>query len=279
LLEEGWQVSAIVRKQGRSLQADLQQKIPAFIYDGSIESLVKATNTAKPNVVFHLASLFVAEHRQDQVTDLINSNVLFASHLAEACIQAGVRCLVNTGTSWQHYRSEDYDPVCLYAATKQAAEDILDFYADAFDLNIITLKLFDTYGIDDTRQKLLNLLMSALKTGDQIAMSEGKQLVDLVYIDDVINAYWVAAQRLTKNENANSHERYSVSTCEAISVQELVSYIEEVSNRTLNAEFGLRPYRKREVMVPYSAANWLPGWMPLTNVRAGISNLIGSLTL
>ena len=262
LLEEGWHVHVITRKQGRQLSEALHDRVVSHTYDGSTDSLVSAITKAEPAVVFHLASLFIAEHRTEQVTDLISSNVLFGTQLAEACVRNDVRCFINTGTSWQHYRSDAYDPVCLYAATKQAYEDILDFYADAFDLKVITLKLFDTYGPDDPRPKLLNLLLKSLETGESLGMSPGEQQIDLVHIDDVTRAFTLAAKRIIQGQNQNKHERYAVSTCQPVSVQQLVQLITQASGKTLNVTFGSRSYRDREVMHTTSFDQNLPNWFP-----------------
>lgn len=276
LLAEGWQVHAIVRTASRPLP-DTLRDIAVHHYDGNTQSLLDAVSAAQPSVVFHLASLFIAEHHTEQVTDLINSNVLFGTQLAEACARAGVRRFINTGTSWQHYRSDAYDPVCLYAATKQAFEDILDFYADAFDMRVVTLKLFDTYGPDDPRPKLINLLIKALHSGEPLGLSPGEQRLDLVHIDDVTRAFSLSAQRLLRDQAQQPHERYAVSSGQALSVRELVAVLEQVSGRKLHVTFGQRPYRTREVMHPPLAGATLPGWQPQVSLREGLTSLLRPL--
>lgn len=89
-------------------------------YDGTFHSLDNALVNSKPDVVFHLASVFISQHQPIDIDNLILSNILFGTHLVEAIVQNGVRKLINTGTSWQHYNNSEYDPVNLYAATKQA---------------------------------------------------------------------------------------------------------------------------------------------------------------
>jgi nucleoside-diphosphate-sugar epimerase len=274
LLAEGWQVDVLVRDSGRTLAQTLAGKVGVHIYDGSTQNVLDGVTEAKPDVVFHLASLFIAEHRSEQVTDLINSNVLFATQLVEACARSGVKRFINTGTSWQHYRNDAYDPVCLYAATKQAFEDILDFYADAFGMRIITLKLFDTYGPDDPRPKLINLLLKAMRTGEALGMSPGEQLLDLVHIDDVTRAFAICAQLLLDGRTARPHERYAVSSGEPLSVRQLVALLEQGSKKALNVTFGARPYREREVMVPGHTGVPVPTFMPMKDIRSGIASLI-----
>lgn len=276
LLAEGWQVDALVRTSGRPLADSLAGKVSLRTHDGSTKSMLGRVTESKPDVVFHLASLFIAEHRSEQVTDLISSNVLFGTQLIEACARAGVKRFINTGTSWQHYRSDAYDPVCLYAATKQAFEDILDFYADAFDMSVITLKLFDTYGPDDPRPKLLSLLMKAITTGEALGLSPGEQLLDLVHIDDVTRAFTLCASHLLDGCATTPHERYALSSGEPISVRQIVMLIEQLSGKSINATFGTRMYREREVMRPWRAGICPPGWNAEIDLRSGLAFMLAS---
>lgn len=276
LLANGWQVDVLLRTAGRQVPESLVHLVGQHTYDGSAHSALGAVAAAKPDVVFHLASMVIGEHQSDQITDLINSNLLFGTHLAEACARNGVLRFINTGTYWQHYRSEGYDPVCLYAATKQAFEDILDFYADAFGLRVITLKLFDTYGPDDARPKLVNLLVKALHSGEALGMSPGEQVLDLVHIDDVTSAFDVAAQHLLNSTSYTPHTRYAVSSGAPLSVRQLVTLMEQVSGKAIPVTFGARPYRSREVMIPWQGGGALPGWQATKDAVSGLSSLLCS---
>lgn len=139
----------------------------------------------KPDVVVHLASLYLTVHNYDQIDDLIQSNVLFPTKLLEAMNINNVTKFINTGTSWQHYNSSNYDPVNLYAATKQACDDIVNFYTSAKGFSSITLKLFDTYGPEDNRGKLISLLDKLSITQEQLAMSPGEQITNSMHVHDV----------------------------------------------------------------------------------------------
>jgi nucleoside-diphosphate-sugar epimerase len=227
---------------------------------------------AEPGIVFHLASLFIVEHQPKDVAQLIQSNLLFSTQLLEAMKQIGVNHLVNTGTSWQHYWNEDYNPVNLYAATKQAFEDILRYYLETTELKVITLKLFDTYGPDDPRPKLMHLLKRIVDSEEILAMSPGKQLIDLVHIYDVVEAYLLAARRLLDGTEKKLHS-YAVSSGSPLSLKELAHLVGETLGRELNIKWGGRSYRKREVMLPWNTGLSLPGWHPHTNLKEGVRSI------
>lgn len=239
------------------------------VCDGSTERVVRCVELAKPDVVFHLASLALSEHEHKDIEPLIQSNVLFGSQLLEAMKINGVNCLVNTGTYWQHYENEDYNPVCLYAASKQAFESIMEYYVKACGINAITLILFDTYGSDDLRPKILQLLNKAAKSGESLDMSAGKQLIDLVHINDVIEVYMLAAQRLLDGL-VSKHVHYAVSSGNPLSLKELVGLYLDVTGQFVKINWGARQYRHREVMVPWSRGVLIDGWTQKIKLDTGL---------
>jgi nucleoside-diphosphate-sugar epimerase len=271
LVGAGWELH-VVAQQGTSLDAlgDAARAVAStHVHDGTTESLVAWFGGVRPDVTFHLASLFVAEHAVAQVTPLVESNVLFGAQLAEAMARCGSSRLVNTGTSWQHFGDSAYDPVCLYAATKQAFEDLLEYYVSARAFHVVTLKLFDTYGPGDPRPKLFKLLRDTAASRATLSMSGGEQLIDLVHVDDVVQAFRLAATRLLDG-GAPGHERYAVSSGRPIPLRELVDLYARVAGTPLAIEWGKRPYRTREVMTPWTRGVPLPGWAPAIGLEAGL---------
>ena len=273
LVADGWKVHFVVRETSNlSKLEDIRADIRVYTHDGTTENMLAIMEAVSPVIVFHLASLSLYEHTPQDIVPLLQSNVLFATQLAETMAVGGARYLVNTSTYWQHYENKDYSPVSLYAATKQAFEDILQYYVETNSLRVITLKLFDTYGPDDPRPKLFNLLKKAAEAQQPLAMSPGDQLIDLVHVDDVVDAYIIAAERLLQGTVVD-HERYAVSSNERIRLKDLVQAYEQVTNTHVPIEWGGREYRKREVMVPWDKGNVLPKWQPRILLTEGIGQL------
>lgn len=271
LVSEGHDLAIVVRptSQLEILQAILPQ-IQVHLYDGSYASLLRTLDAAQPDLVIHVASLFLAQHKPEEVARLVESNLSFPAQLLEAMSQLGIGQLLNTGTSWQHYQNQAYNPVNLYAATKQAFEALLACYVEARNFKVITLKLFDTYGPGDTRPKLFSLLRKAARTGETLRMSPGAQVLDLVYINDVLDAYLLAMARLPE---VTKVECYAVSNPVRLSLQELVRIYGETVGRPVHVEWGGLPYRPREVMVPWYKGAVMPGWEPKVPLRLGIERM------
>jgi nucleoside-diphosphate-sugar epimerase len=269
-LKEGWKVGVIYQPQaGFSQLEDVRTQINSYPVNGTTENILSIVEEFQPELVFHLASIFLVQHAPRDIPTLIDSNITFGVQLLEAMAKSRSPYLVNAGTSWQHYQNSDYNPVNLYAATKQAFEDILEYYVQAYRIRAITLKLYDTFGPADPRPKLINVLRHSAKEKSRLDMSPGDQLIDLVYIDDVVNAFMVSARRLF-DDKVVSHERFAVSSGKPVRLRDLVAIYERVSGQSLDISWGGRPYREREVMKPWSHGKRLPGWRPMVDLVEGI---------
>lgn len=270
LLSDGWQVSAIVRPSSGGNR--IPEGCIVHQHDGTTQDMLRIFAEAKPVTVFHLASKFLARHVPGDVESLVDSNLLFGLQLLEAATAIGCRNVVNAGTGWQHFENNDYDPVCLYAATKQAFEDLAEYYVSVGGVKMATLKLHDTYGNSDPRGKLVSLLLNAACNGTLLELSPGEQKIDLVHIDDVVSAF-LAASIFLSGEGTPGHHRFMVSSGKAVSIRELAGVIERVTGKAIPAKWGARPYREREVMLPWNRGPGVPGWMPSVPLEEGMSKL------
>ena len=275
LVSEGWNVHAIIRKTSNivKIEEKLGRNITFHIYDEE-NNLSQIMKQVSPSIVFHLASLFLANHKYEDISDLIDSNIKFGTHILDAMIENKIYYFINTGTSWQHYNNEKYNPVNLYAASKQAFEMIIKYYQEITPLKVINLKLFDTYGEEDTRPKILALLRKISETGENLCMSKGEQLIDIVHVDDVVEAFIVAAQYIIDKENL-CLETYMVTSGKLIKLHDLVKVYEAIVKKKLNITWGGRPYRNREVMIPWNTGQTLPGWKARVDLVSGITKVLG----
>jgi len=273
-INDGTKVHALVLPDINFEYIDnIKNNLIFHIYDGTTESVFKAVKQSEPDIVYHLASLFLSEHKSEDIINLTNSNILLGTQLLEAMTKHGVNTLINTGTSWQHYNNEEYNPVNLYAATKQAFEDILKFYTDSGFIRAVSLHLFDTYGPGDNRPKLFNMLKNASEKNETLNMSPGEQLIDLVYIDDVVNAFQLAGNYILKHDKI-INEIHGVSSGDPGTLKEIIEIYNSISDKKVHVVWGGRPYRRREIMIPWNTFSTLPNFKCCISLRTGIYKII-----
>lgn len=274
LVKEKFEVHVLSRPgSDLSRLGEIADDIEVHHHDGTTDNMLVIIREAKPSIVFHLAAEVVGQHSPKDIDSLITSNILFGTQLLESAATCRVPYFINTGTYWQHYNNEDYSPVCLYAATKKAFEDIIQFYTESTDLKAITLKLFDVYGPDDPRGKLFPLLIEALHSQEPLSMTPGEQLLDLLYIDDVIEAYLEAGKYFAGHSKL-AHQKYLVSSGQLVSVRDVVAIFEGIAGKPLGVKWGAKTYPARQMMTAKVSGKKLPGWDPQIGLKEGIERTI-----
>lgn len=272
LLSQGWDVAIIAQPEfGYANIADIKSKLAVFEYDGLIESMIDFIDSRKADVVMHLAAAVITNPASQQVSTIIDANIRFGTELLEAMKCSTTRQFISTGSYWQNYGgTAEYNPVDLYAASKEAFEKIVKYYVEAHGFRHINLRLFDVYGEDDKRPKLWNLLREIAGTDESLDISAGEQLIDMVHVDDVARAYEAAFYHLKDNPEVHN-EVFGVYTGQMKPLKDIVSIYNSIIGKPMILNWGARPYKQREVMVPYSGYKRLPNWAALVSVEGGLT--------
>lgn len=263
LAEAGADVHVLVRDGSPAV---LPRGATVHRFRDAVVEVPEIVRDVAPEAVIHLATLFAAQHRPEQIRSMIESNVTFGTVVAEACVRTGAR-LVHATSAWQHVGGAEYLPVSLYAATKQAFVDVVEYYVSAEGLRAAEVCLFDTYGPADPRRKLVSLLLTHARSGEPLAMSSGRQLIDLTHVDDVVAALRLAAS------GAHDGGRLVARSGRPISVRELAGTVREVTGAALNTLWDARPDRPREMYTDWLVRGDTTSWRPSTTLDTGLAAL------
>jgi nucleoside-diphosphate-sugar epimerase len=276
----GWDITAIVlpREDVTKLH---EIGVNTIAFDGDLPGLIDRLKPQEHNGVVHLATCYVAQHVLDDIDRLVDANIRFSLKMLEAAVGSHIPWFLNVGTFWQHFDNAAYSPTNLYAATKQAFMDLATYYLENSELIFTTIKLNDTYGPNDTRPKLFNVWKEIATSGEELDMSPGEQLMDIVHVNDVVSAFLKMIKELEIPTAAEdmAGRSYVVSSGMRLSLRQLAYVFQENANCKLNINWGKRPYRAREVMVPYDQGTPVPGWTPRIDIAQGIRELFNDSVL
>jgi nucleoside-diphosphate-sugar epimerase len=95
----------------------------------------------------------------------------------------------------------------------------------------------------------------------------------LVHVDDIVHAFELAALRLLERQDV-TNEEYNVNSGQPLALRDLVAKFVKIAGIRENIEWGARPFRDREVMVPWSTGKWVPGWKPAVSLDQGLPDLL-----
>lgn len=268
-----FQIIALVRNTSDISKINkLECRIERF---DNYDNLEKVFRTYKIKGIVHFASAVIVDHIEDDINPLVSSNIEYGTFLLEFSKKYNLEWFINTGTFWQNYDSLEYNPVNLYAATKEAFQTIAKYYTETSNLIFTTIKLNDTFGANDTRPKIFNLWDKYSKLPMSLDMSDGEQIMDISYIEDVLNAFEIMIINLNKNAKKFNNNCYIVSSNQRMNLKDLAKLFEKTTDRKLKINWGERPYRNREIMIPLSKIQTVPNWNQKFTLEEAIIKTLG----
>jgi len=166
---------------------------------GDPDAVAAVVRQVRPEWVFHLA-VHGAYSWQTDVDEMVRTNVLGTLALVKACLAADVGVLVNTGSSSEYGRkdhppaeTEWLDPNSDYAWTKAAATHLCRYWALRHERRFVTLRLYTVYGPWEDPGRLVPTLVVRGLEGELPPLTRPETARDWVYVDDVCDAYVLAA--------------------------------------------------------------------------------------
>jgi CDP-3, 6-dideoxy-D-glycero-L-glycero-4-hexulose-4-reductase len=262
LADQGWHISLLVRPGvDKSLHPHLD-KCNWYEYDGTVNSLHKISIDSNKCVVFHLAAYASVKKEFDSIDLLIESNILLGMHLLSFMQYKNLSHIIFTETYWQFDKYGNDNPNTLYAATKMAFSNILK-YSSKHGINSTCLVLYDVYGLDDDRPKLINHLLKERLSKGVIKLSSGKQIMDYIHIDDVLKAFHLVAESMLSSDDI-AYSRFAVRSMKEKTLKEYVEIILSNINANYKVRWGAIDYPKYQIMSPWlpSQNHSPPGWVP-----------------
>ncbi len=273
LAAEGWEVAGLFHKSAPVDRRSGQW----FAADGAREAVIRF----QPHVVFHLATLYKAQHSPSDVPAMIEANVHLGAELLDGLQAIGGGGFVNAGTYFSYDAQGGAAPNSFYAATKLSFQQLLDYYAREAGVRAATLVLFDVYGPADRRGKLLPQLIALAQNpgpSSPLGLTPGQQVMDLLHIKDVISAFLIAAIRTQAGQDAEGgwHRVWCLPSGLRLSLRDVVTMIETLSGKSLSVTWGARSYPAHQVFRPTSGLPTLPGWQPQISLEAGIREMLNA---
>lgn len=259
-----YDVYAVVRKYNDDFPANIKQ----ILTDENFEDNIQA---ASSHVVLHLAAFLTARSEKEDIDKLIEANISFGSKLLNALKKTELKYFINIGSfSEYHYNDGVLLPTYFYAATKTAFRYILKYFSEVKKFNILHIVPFSIYGGKDTQKKIMDILFDALTANEPLKLSEGKQYLDFIHLNDVLDFFILLLKNLDKVKN---DETLFLGTGKPHNLKELAGIIADETGHLPKIQWGALPPRERDT--PYAVASISKlqetfNWQPQISLKQGV---------
>ncbi len=288
LVVAGAEVRAFVRYNSRGdsgllrdLTPEVKDNLELIAGDLRDEDAVRAA-VKSSHTVFHLGALISIPYSYKHPAEVASTNIMGTLNMLLACRDLGVERLVHTSTS-EVYGTALVAPISEshplqgqspYSASKIGADKLTESFYSAFDLPVITVRPFNTYGPGQSGRAVIPTIITQALTRDTIQLGNLETTRDFTYIDDTVMGFLRAAE-----SGAGLGDVFNLGTGEEISIGDLARMILGMTGRKAAIETKtqrLRP-RKSEVMRLISdntRAREVLGWIPHITLEDGLARTI-----
>ncbi len=266
---------------------------------GETDKMEELLRDARIDVIVHCGAKSIVAESDEHPDRYFANNVQASLNLLNAACNVGVKRIVFSSsaavygapTSSTINEATPLAPVNTYGATKVAFELALRSFADAYEMQSISLRYFNVAGSTervrerhDPETHLLPRLIHAAESGEPFfiygndyATPDGSALRDYVHVADVAAANLAAVNYLLRDGSPTGHNAVNIGSGVGTSVKQAISAVERATKRTVNVQVQPRragdpPRLIADITRAVALLNWRPRQSETTRI---IRSLIG----
>lgn len=288
LAAQGAQVRAFVRYNSRGdpgLLAQLPQasREQVELMAGDLRDLpaVQAAMQGAAHV-FHLGALIAIPYSYVHPAEVVETNVIGTLNVLLAGRQAGVQRIVHTSTSEVYGTAlrvpiDEEHPLqgqSPYSASKIGADKLAESFYRSYDLPVVTLRPFNTYGPRQSARAVIPTIITQALTQDTIHLGNLEARRDLTYVADTVAGFLRVAEA-----PGVEGETFNLGTGSEVRIGELAQQVIRLVGRpveiVVDAE-RLRPEKSevQRLLSDNRLAKERLGWEPKVGLEEGLRRTI-----
>jgi NAD dependent epimerase/dehydratase len=288
LVRDGARVRALVRYNSRDERGTLDWLEPEVIADvevmlgelRDVESVAAAVRGM--DVVMHLGAQIAIPYSYVNPRDFFEVNALGTLNVAQAALRHGTQRVVHASTSEVYGSAQTVpitethplEPQSPYAASKVAADKLMDAWHRAYDLPVTVLRPFNTYGPRQSARAVIPTIVSQALAGSTVRLGSLHPRRDLTFVEDTVAGFVAAA-----GVPAVVGRTIQLGTDRDVSIGELVDMVAEALGKDLEVETDTARVRPAGSEVQRlrsrpALARELLGWQPRVTLPEGLARTI-----
>jgi NAD dependent epimerase/dehydratase len=233
-------------------------------------------------VVFHLGALIAIPYSYVHPAEVVETNVIGTLNVLLAGRESSVGRIVHTSTS-EVYGTALRVPIdeghplqgqSPYSASKIGADKIAESFYRSFDLPVVTVRPFNTYGPRQSARAVIPTIISQALSQEVIRLGNLEARRDLTYVADTVDGFLKAGET-----PGVEGETFNLGTGQEVSIGELAGEILRQVGRPVRIEIDpvrLRPEKSevQRLLSDNRLAGERLGWQPQVSLEEGLRRTI-----
>ena len=265
---------------------DVKNKFEVFAGDIRDPHGVKKAMTGC-DAVLHLAALIAIPFSYHSPDSYVDTNIKGTLNVLQAARELNVSRVIHTSTS-EVYGTAQYVPIdekhplqgqSPYSATKIGADQLAFSFYSSFNLPVVTLRPFNTYGPRQSARAVIPTIITQIANGNsQIKLGSITPTRDFNFISDTVNGFLSALK-----SKSGVGEVINLGSNFEISIQDIASLIGEIMNqeiKLIDSDERIRPDNSEvhRLWADNSKAiellSWKPEYASLNGLKKGLEETV-----
>jgi len=289
LVADEAQVRAFVRYNARGDVGMLRFTPPSVfsqleIIAGDLRD-TEALRAASQDVdtIFHLGALIAIPYSYIHPREVVETNVMGTLNALMAAREMHVRRFIHTSTS-EVYGTARYTPIdekhplqgqSPYSASKIGADKIAESFYRAYNVPVVTLRPFNTYGPRQSARAVIPTIITQVLTRDEVHLGSLDPIRDFTFVADTVEGFLKVAD----DDDNVLGEEINLGTGETTRVGDLVQIIFELLGKQpkiITESQRLRPEKSEvlQLQSDHRKADELIDWAPQVSLKDGLRQTI-----
>ncbi len=236
----------------------------------------------KVDVVFHLAALIAIPYSYHAPVSYIRTNIEGTLNVLQAAREVGAQRMIHTSTS-EVYGTAQYVPIdeahplqgqSPYSASKIGADKIAESFYRSFNVPVVTVRPFNTYGPRQSARAVIPTIISQCLNSDLVRLGSLHPTRDLNYVANTVEGFVMAA-----SPESAIGRTINLGSGQEISIADLTQLIGQLMNKPIRIEgekARVRPEGSEvdRLLANNQLARELLGWEPHVNLKEGLQRTI-----
>jgi nucleoside-diphosphate-sugar epimerase len=225
-----------------------------FIYYKDYEELNKKLKKIKKiDIVIHCATHYVKNHKFEDIKKLAESNIIFGNVILENIKILKIKKFINLTTVWENYNNQKNNSFNLYSAYKKSFSNIVNYYKkNNPKVNFYNVYLSDSFGSEDRRLKIMNILRKNYKKNVATKIVSSKLFLNLLNVDDIVSGISILINKKIINGE------YNLVNFNYYSISKIINKFNKKNKKKIKIKWLSNKLIKEKILKKKIIKNWLP---------------------
>jgi CDP-3, 6-dideoxy-D-glycero-L-glycero-4-hexulose-4-reductase len=211
----------------------------------------------KVDIVINCATYYTGKNDIKNIENLVQTNIIFCSIILEI-LKNKIKKFINFGSMMEYSQGKNFSPKNFYAITKYSFQKIEEFYKiDNKNIKFYNLKLYETYGDNDVRKKIIPTIIKSYSKNKIIKIVSKNLKMNFVHIESLMRAiYMIIFNEIKEGEYCLKNNKF-------IKIHDLINSL----NKKLKKKIKVKYLSSKNISDSYNQLKNFPYWKDKKNLE------------